>query len=180
MPKDRKGHAQTCPKCLEEVIEFSISGMVGTKSFNKLWSKITRRIKVKKFLLVLLVAVMVFTSVVPAFAWGDGHSGHAYYRGGHWYRGGNGWFPFLGGVVTGLVVGEIVSQPPRLQPVIVNGYQYYTDGAYYYQATPSGYVVVQPPVQQVVVQQPPQVVYVQQPPVVERVIVKEEKHEDHK
>jgi len=59
------------------------------------------------------------------------------------YRDGHYW---LGGVIVGaLVVGSIIaSLPPRHDVVYIGGTQYYYDGVYYYQVTPSGYVVAQP------------------------------------
>ena len=122
----------------------------------------------KKFVLFFVVAILIFMSAVPAFAWG-GHGGggnHYYNRGGRWYRSGYFWG---GAAVTALAVGAMIASiPPKVQPVNVNGVIYYTDGTYYYQPTVDGrYVVVAPPVVvqtvQIVPVQQPQVVYVQQP-----------------
>ncbi len=93
--------------------------------------------------LVVLCLVLVLCSS-EAFAWGGGHYGGHYYRGGRWYR--HGWFGF-DLAVAALTVGAIVeSLPPRYTTVVVGGVPYYYYDDYYYRPYPGGYVVVPPPV----------------------------------
>ncbi|MDE1920220.1 MAG: hypothetical protein KGJ09_04040 [Candidatus Omnitrophica bacterium] len=73
-----------------------------------------------------------------------GWEGHYHFRDGHYYRGAGWWG--LGGFVTGLAVGAYVSSlPPRYEIIEVRGVPYYYADGYYYQAGPSGYIVVAPP-----------------------------------
>jgi len=88
----------------------------------------------------LLVMLMCSFSS-RAMSW-DGY--HYHYRGGHYYRDA-GWWGF-GGFATGLAVGAYVaSLPPSYETVYIDGAPYYYADGYYYQAGPSGYVVVSPP-----------------------------------
>ena len=97
----------------------------------------------KKLITMLLVIIMLCSVSTEAFSWG----GHFRYREGHYYRDA-GWLG-LGGFVTGLTVGAyLTSLPPRYETVVVSGVPYYYADGYYYQAGPSGYVVVAPPVVQ--------------------------------
>ena len=97
----------------------------------------------KKVLGLLLVGLLVSGC---AYAWPGGWGHDRYeYRGGHYWLG--------GAIVGGLVAGAIIaSLPPRV--TYVNGY--YTDGTYWYQQGPEGYIVVAPPQPTVVVVQNPQ------------------------
>ncbi|MDP2922974.1 MAG: hypothetical protein Q8O30_04560 [Candidatus Omnitrophota bacterium] len=87
---------------------------------------------------------------------GWGHSGIGWWdwgyhhpRGYHWYN--NSWW--LGeAIVEGLVIGATISAlPPDYKVVYIGRTPYYYDGVYYYQAGPSGYVVVNPQVAPAVV-----------------------------
>lgn len=94
----------------------------------------------RKFTAIVLVAVLLGGFSTEAFSW----HGHYGYREGRYYRDA-GWWGF-GGFVTGLAVGAYVtSLPPRYETVVINGVPYYYWDGYYYQAGPSGYVVVAPP-----------------------------------
>ena len=90
----------------------------------------------------LVVGSMLLSSC--AYAWGWGHDrGYAHhdryeYHDGHYWVGGA---IFAGALVAGAI---IASLPPRHDIVYIGGARYYWDGQYYYQDTPSGYVVVQP------------------------------------
>ena len=102
----------------------------------------------KKMVIFLLIAVMLF-SISPVYAWhGDYHHprGYHYYRG-HWWLGDE--------IVAGLAIGAIIAGlPPRCRTVYIGGAPYYYDGMYYYQPGPAGYVVVQPAVAPVVMVPP--------------------------
>ncbi len=101
----------------------------------------------KKLIAVLLVVMVLCSLSTDAFARG----GHYRYREGRYYRSAGWWG--LGGFVTGLAVGAYVALlPPRYETVVVAGVPYYYADGYYYQAGPSGYVVVAPPQGQIVVQ----------------------------
>jgi hypothetical protein len=87
--------------------------------------------------------------------YGGWNLGYHHPRGYHYYR--NNWW--LGdAIVTSLALGTVLtSLPPSYRLVYINGYPYYYDGLYYYQAAPEGYVVVNPTIVQaspVIVQTP--------------------------
>lgn len=92
---------------------------------------------------VVLCLVLVLCSS-EAFAWGPGHRGGYYYRGGRWYQ--HGWFGF-DLAVSALAIGALVeSLPPRYNTVVVGGVPYYYYDNAYYRPCPNGYVVVPAPV----------------------------------
>jgi hypothetical protein len=97
----------------------------------------------KKPIAMLLAAMLIGGFSTKALS----YEGHYWYRGGHYYRDAGWWG--LGGFFTGLAVGAYVSSlPPRYETVIIDGAPYYYADGYYYQAGPSGYVVVAPPATQ--------------------------------
>ena len=104
----------------------------------------------KKLVAVLLAVVMLF-SFSSAYAWHreEYHHPSGYHLyGGHWWLGDT--------IVAGLVAGTIIATlPPHCRTVYVGGVSYYYDGTYYYQNSPSGYVVVQPVTTYVVPTAPP-------------------------
>jgi hypothetical protein len=110
-----------------------------------------------KKVIALLVMLMMLST--PAFAWRGGRG--CYHHGGGWGYGG----ALLGGLVAGAIIESAFA--PHYRTVYLGGVPYYTDGVYYYQPSPVGYVVVQPPVQ--VIQPPPQQVV--QPAVVQPQVI---------
>jgi len=91
----------------------------------------------------LLVAIVLCGFSTKSLSW----DGHYRYARGHYYRDAGWWG--LGGFVTGLAVGAYVtSLPPQYETVVIGGVPYYYADGYYYQAGPSGYVVVAPPATQ--------------------------------
>ena len=97
----------------------------------------------KKSIAMVLVAMLLCGFSTKAFSWGD----HYRYRGGHYYRDAGLWG--FGGFATGLAVGAYVaSLPPQYNTVVIGGVPYYYADGYYYQAGPSGYVIVTPPTSQ--------------------------------
>jgi len=93
----------------------------------------------KKLLTVVVSAILLCNLSTSAFSWD-----HFGFREGHYYRHA-GWWGF-GGLVTGLAIGAYVaSLPPRYETVVIDGTPYYYADGYYYQASPNGYVVVEPP-----------------------------------
>ncbi len=97
----------------------------------------------RKLLIVVMTLALLGSVANDAFSW----EGHYRYREGRYYRSAGWWG--LGGFVTGLAVGAYVaSLPPRYETVVIAGTPYYYCDGYYYQAGPSGYVVVAPPVVQ--------------------------------
>jgi len=94
----------------------------------------------KKLTVMVLIAMLLGGFSTQAFSWGGGHYR---YREGRYYRDA-GWG--VGGFVTGLAVGAYVaSLPPQYDTVVIGGSPYYYADGYYYQAGPSGYMVVTPP-----------------------------------
>lgn len=97
----------------------------------------------KKSIAFLLVMVLLSGFSTKALSWDD----HYRYRGGHYYKD-VGWWGF-GGFATGLAVGAYVaSLPPHYEIIFIGGVPYYYADGYYYQAGPSGYVIVAPPAPQ--------------------------------
>ena len=107
-------------------------------------------------IVIVLCLVLVLCSQ-EAFAWGGGHGGDHYYRGGRWYR--HGWMG-LDIAVSALAIGALVeSLPPRCATVVVGGVPYYYYDNYYYRPYPGGYVVVPPPVMTQPIMVAPQAAY---------------------
>ncbi|MGA2091696.1 MAG: DUF6515 family protein [Endomicrobiales bacterium] len=80
------------------------------------------------------VALIVLSNGGYAFA--SGRHGY-YYSGGHWWLGDT--------IVAGLAIGTVIAAlPPHYSTVYFGGVPYFYDGVYYYQSSPSGYIVVQP------------------------------------
>ena len=97
-----------------------------------------------KYRLAVVLCLLLVLCSSEAFAWGGGHYGGHYYRGGRWYR--HGWFGF-DVVVTALAIGALVDGlPPRYNTVVVGGVPYYYYDNTYYRPYPGGYVVVPAPV----------------------------------
>jgi len=104
-----------------------------------------------KFRALIILCLLITLCSSEAFAWGGGHDGRHFYRGGRWYRHGVFGIDFA---ITALTIGALVdSLPPRYNSV-------------YYRPCPEGYVVVPAPVitQPIVVAPPPpQPVFVNTP-----------------
>lgn len=97
----------------------------------------------KKILSIFIVLLFTFGSLALAYSPYAPHYYHGDHRVYH-YRD-HGWW--LGGaLVTGLAIGAIIdSPPPMISVMYVNGYPYYYDGRYYYQAVDGGYMVIPTP-----------------------------------
>jgi hypothetical protein len=112
----------------------------------------------KRVISLFVLCVFMATTSYAYWGWGGDRHDRYEYRGGHYWLG--------GAIVGGLALGALVMALDHPRVVVVNGYQYYYDGNYYYTQTPNGYVVVQPPV---IVQPAPVVVAAPQPVVVQEV-----------
>ena len=101
--------------CLHYGIHLAVLDYQEIDKVNFVALTMTRRLKMKKFFLVILTVALIAIVALPSV----GYSGHGGYYGGHYYNNhyNNNWVPAaIGGFLFGTLVGSAIAPPVYYAP----------------------------------------------------------------